>query len=481
MRNYILILILLISIPVFGQDYKLINPQRIAHFEYLEYGNTSKFVSVQIDTSYFLVTDSIYENYRILTEDWIYSYCQDARDTNFFLSKIQLRTNNDHLFFNRNDDTIKIQPNANSGSQWTLYQFPNGNYLRADLISHTFQNVLSIMDSVKTLTIQAFDSGNNPVSHPFNGKNISWSKNYGLIKFYSTLNFPNDTTTYNLIGMNNPDMGITNLTWPQINNWNTGDEFHYQGEDNQAPWFAFYDWEKLIVSNKYISVTGDTIIYTRNRQYYKEEYTFNPFIMTPTYINETLIDTIYLNKKSRIDNLSFEPFFGNNNEENGYLYQTHTSAFSNRRKKVVHSYFINDGGDSCLTIPTGWCIYPIKTYVEDIGLVRSEDCYIKNLVYYSKGTEIYGTPINFPSVSELSSNQKVKVFPNPGNGTLHVSSENKITKISITDMPGRFISVQDVNPNTSVHLDLSAINPGLYFITIWLENGTTFSEKWMKK
>lgn len=480
MRNYIFILVLFISSSVFGQDYKLIKPQRIAHFEYLEYGINSKFISVRIDTSYLLGSDSILENYNILSEDAIFSYCQDARDTNFFLSKIQLKPNDDHLIFNRVGDTIKIQTKANIGSQWILYQFPNGNYLRADLISHTYQNVLSIMDSVKTITIQAFDSGNNPVSHPFNGKNISWSKNHGLIKLYSTINFPNDTTTYNLVGMNNPELGITNLTWPQINNWNIGDEFHYYGEDNQAPLFALYDWEKLTVTNKIISVTGDTIIYTRERQYYREEYSFNPFVMTPTNLNVTLTDTIFVNKKSRIDNLSFESFFGSGNYENGYLYQTQTADFGNRRKKVVHPYFWNDG-DTCLSIATGWCIHPIITYAENIGLLRSEDCYLKDLVYYSKGTEVWGSPINFPSVKELNSLHKIEIFPNPGNGIININSENKFSDISISDMTGRIILNQKINNENNIQLNLPEINSGIYFINIRFENGTTFSEKWIKE
>ncbi len=78
---------------------------------------------------------------------------------------------------------------------------------------------------MKQIALQVKDSLGNSISHPFNGKEIHLAKNNGLLLFYNTLNFPDDTTSFILVGKSDPDEGVVNLTEKEIYDWDIGVNF----------------------------------------------------------------------------------------------------------------------------------------------------------------------------------------------------------------------------------------------------------------
>jgi len=76
-----------------------------------------------------------------------------------------------------------------------------------------------------------------------------------------------------------------------------------------------------------------------------------------------------------------------------------------------------------------------------------------------------------PTTSTLQiNNTNIKVFPNPTTGTVNISStENKIIKIVVTDILGQVI-VEDKNPKIVSSMDFSNHKRGIYFISVQTED-----------
>ena len=147
-----------------------------------------------------------------------------------------------NYFFNQNNDTIRIKTDAKLNERWTVYSNTNISVFATVQKIETV-NFLGITDIVKTI---AFDfviatSGmpekvKSFISGDFDGKTIQISKNYGLIKTFNFLIFPypseNSTYYYDnwnqyiLSGLTNPKLGVQNLTWFDVFDFQVGDELH---------------------------------------------------------------------------------------------------------------------------------------------------------------------------------------------------------------------------------------------------------------
>lgn len=83
------------------------------------------------------------------------------------------------------------------------------------------------------------------------------------------------------------------------------------------------------------------------------------------------------------------------------------------------------------------------------------------------------------SVAEISADKTIKLYPNPGNGifTLDISQvEDKKIEIIIFNCLGEIIDRRINNNSSTVNIDLSAMQSGIYFITINGEH-TEFNQK----
>jgi len=85
--------------------------------------------------------------------------------------------------------------------------------------------MMGVQDSVKVIMFQAYDSQNNPVSHPFNFKSLKLSKHYGLSFVYNLWTFPNLSSSYEICGKTVPRIGIQPLRAIDIFNYDIGMNF----------------------------------------------------------------------------------------------------------------------------------------------------------------------------------------------------------------------------------------------------------------
>ncbi|MFW5708155.1 MAG: hypothetical protein ACOC12_09555, partial [Bacteroidota bacterium] len=158
-----------------------------------------------------------------------------STDYSFMGSKMVLLTDGNDLFFNRNQDTIRINTLATEGEEWLVYQDETV-IIHGSVLSHETKEFLETTDSVKTIGFEAFDTDMNPVDHQVNALTLELSKNHGLIKALNFLEFPHgEADIYysgtglreiEMVGIANPDVGYVNLTWDKVNDHQPEDELH---------------------------------------------------------------------------------------------------------------------------------------------------------------------------------------------------------------------------------------------------------------
>jgi hypothetical protein len=73
-------------------------------------------------------------------------------------------------------------------------------------------------------------------------------------------------------------------------------------------------------------------------------------------------------------------------------------------------------------------------------------------------------------VEELNNEAAIEVFPNPGNGIIHIESGKALRDIRVSDAAGRLVAIVQTN-STSETIDISKEPTGIYFLAIRLESG----------
>ena len=108
-----------------------------------------------------------------------------------------------------------------------------------------------------------------------------------------------------------------------------------------------------------------------------------------------------------------------------------------------------------------------------LGLYSSYSCNFspdnKNLIYFKKGTEIWGTLINFPTslFTPILPDFKITLYPNPTKDMLTIESETLFDDIKITSLEGKTMFEQkDINALQHT-IKLSNMPNGLYFLELY--------------
>jgi hypothetical protein len=155
-----------------SQNYSLFKP----HCDYIY----TDGYTVHFDSAFVLGADSVFLNYEQLnTNQFTHTY---NRNTWFCSAAIKSSQNEWSIVYNY-DSVFTFKPLTSVNNSWILYQFQNGNKIKATVDSVVFNNVISINDSVKYITLQVTDSLNNNLISNINTSQIQIAKNIGLIKF----------------------------------------------------------------------------------------------------------------------------------------------------------------------------------------------------------------------------------------------------------------------------------------------------------
>jgi len=88
--------------------------------------------------------------------------------------------------------------------------------------------------------------------------------------------------------------------------------------------------------------------------------------------------------------------------------------------------------------------------------------------------QVIGNPT---SVKENLKNTHVWIYPNPGNNHLEIYNHQKVEKIQLSDIHGSFV-LSENKPQSQI--EVSHLEPGVYFYQLWLNDGSVKTGKWFK-
>lgn len=392
-----------------------------------------------------------------------------------------------NYFFNNDNDTIKIKTDAKLNESWTLFWRPDITIV-ATVTKWDTATVMTVVDSVKTITLKVYDMLMKPLPHRLDGATISLSKNYGLTK---TLNFHSvpelkytsadyETDKLNLVGITHPELGVQNVKWFDVFDFQEGDEFHYSGYESYLMAGGGDSEVKYIIRILKRENFNDSIRYTedfesllKSKQNALEDY-------KTTYDHYQRTNIIYIN--SEFDQDPGIPVF---NIDSSVL-QIHPE-FSINRTDIAEIY-LKEGGcwrrspiidDACMSL----------TYARGRGVVVSGGgCWQvygyheTRQVYYRKGAESWGVPLVLTDIRDIGDQQAADVFPNPVSDDLfvNVTGFSKSCTFELLDAQGRFIQQTLLNVQNN-HLNLHGLDSGMYFYRIMSDNKQIKAGKIIKK
>lgn len=405
-----------------------------------------------------------------------------------------------NFFFNSKGDAIRICTDKHAGDSWICCRINDTTRLYAFINEETVDSILGNPDSVKYMTFEARHINGQVVSHPLNGKPFVLSKHFGMITLYDFFVFPAYSQELNpfhvLCGIDSDSskQGIQNLTKKRIYSFSPGDLFHTFFKD----WWSdnYTDSHETRILNTILDSTwnadGSEVIYRVAR------FTDDWFgLGTEHNYTRDTVNWVYNfspGESQILDKLPGETcyVYSDSNElksANTYVqYPGKTGSYHSRYFKTLNATYF----------PASYCsdtLVGISTSPESISgsSYFIEGCgggyysygwndghwyYHKqySLVYYKKGEETYGTPINTSTwldpnalPEEEKSGSLISLYPNPASNKITIKInriETNSVKLQIYDLLNRKVKEYDVDGTFTI-LNIEDLSKGLFLVKVF--------------
>ena len=393
----------------------------------------------------------------------------------------------DDIFTNEDGETITIETQSSPGSSWVFYTWPSGDFLEATVTTLDTLTLLGISDSVKVISLQTKNSGGTPISGYYNNKEIHLSQNHGFVKTYGYRDFPADTTMYTLSGIEGNSQGYQHLSVQEIFNFDIGDVFHYRNRTSWTIPSTFNEFISRTVLNKSISANGDTLKYLYDNIYYAENWNFGN--LTTFYQHDTLeFPYVIYSQNQELNGLPEEvipagPGMWNPFPKYGYSLPYHDTTYFSRSRIFSENFYEYDSTCSCFMWPVGNGIFPQRVYASGLGEVYETDPTgsprYDSLVYYKKGNEIWGTPLNWSVILGVEDspdfNHGITVYPNPAHGKFYIESEisfGRSFEFELLTTTGQLVYQNHLSGHIN-EIPCGNLNAGIYFYRVNFPDGTS--------
>jgi len=491
------VLLLLLSIMLYSQDYGNICTKGVTLY-IDDAGNLQmcRYDSLQVTPDH----DSVFTSFPTL----LYNYTTGIADSavgSILGRKIIKKHDGWFLFFNKDGDTIFLDTRPKQHVLWKFFNLPNNGYIGAKITSITYDSIMGVQDSVKVIMFQAYDSQNNPVSHPFNGKFLKLSKHYGLSLVYNFWIFPVLSSSFELCGKTNPEIGIQPLRMIDVYNYDIGDEFHYHEVYQNFDYHGNHSDSKIMVKvvSKSMAEDSSGVTYVFSICY-SGWYSLFPtgggktsgsFDKTVTYNFKALEDKYYFDKLP-------DEFFCYRTWDDGTglanRYSSRVMSYNsvprvqNRINEMV--YARNSAtGNQWVPLSTAFpqaYVDRWNTFASGLGLTSRFDHETwgsisdSTLVYFKKANETSGTPIAKDCNALIGKQEndsdlhEITVKPNPimSETTIILSGYNLSNGLhyAIYDYSGKKVREADITSLTII-LSRTGLSNGLYIFVICDRNG----------
>jgi hypothetical protein len=467
---------------VYGQNYQAVYADRTASF--INESNEIFFIEIRnVEQS---GQDTVFTPFKGIQEIGVsnnYGMCWDPFGASWIGKQVVIRDDGSNVFLNHVGDSVFLLTTANPGDSWTAYQQPEGITVVATVSQIDVYEFLGIQDSVKTIVFQVYDDAMQPIGHHLNNRHLKLSKHHGLVRSMNFSLFPDyvywtqQLMEADIAGMSQPMLGIQNLTWMQVHDFQPGDELHVTFDANM-PWF-YNEHSELI--HRYIERVDftDSVVYTVERQKYMiktesgqqvfEEYLFDT--ITQTFTPDPEFDKLPGETVFDVDVLEME---------SAYVNSMHMLLWEEKRVASIDNW-IQFLGDDCwgFSMIIDGCLSDYSYYKGLGGPYHYCNMWgevERKLVYYKKGDEEWGNPLVI-GLDELAE-KRPAVAPNPANNEIRLMHLNQYPTIDfyLYDVNGRQLIMLPQH-QTSTLIDLSGLSGGMYFYRIVHEGKTLHANK----
>ena len=472
MKKIILLLFLIAPILLHAQDYTNICSAGPAFYKKM---TTTTVKSFKYTSFTVAAGDTTFATFAAIRDSG--AVCLDTTKGSIFGRKIyRVGATKTFFFFNKKRDTVRVETKGQVGYTWKFVNLSAGTYLEANVISMAPDTVIGILDDVMLIQLQAKRYDGTLVASPWNGKFLKLSKHYGLSRTFDMLNVPFDTTYYTLVGKSHPVIGLQDFGWKEVYNFNIGDVLHFSGYDNGLAPGQTSTWKEIkTVFAKTTYGANDSVQYKFDRC---RSTVTNPG-SNHVYIHDTLI--VKYNFRTLANDSSIMRFPDQFVRQNIYASQfdRYMKTYNDHQTKKVGEdkyRFIN----SCFLIPSGSVILN-RSYTEGLGLAEyfRDDQTTQNyykLVYFKKGSEIWGSPVGTqcsplldiqeqPSVTT----QQVRIVPNPMKNQAELVIDginlNDGIQFVIFNLVGKEVFRQNVYSN-HMTFEKNSLPAGLYIYIV---------------
>jgi hypothetical protein len=467
MKRYFPVILILLSELLYGQNFQNICSPGVTFFQ--DRNQTLK--AFRLDSVLPGNNDTIFFSYHSIVDTG--GVCSDTTQGSILGRKICKKNNGWFYFYNRYNDSIRINSQAALNETWRFCDLDNGSYVQAMVTGIATENFLGISEPVKRITLQAKNGQHNNIQHILNQKQIKLSQHHGLTRMFHVYFLPDDSTEYSLAGKSHPPLGIQELDWKAIYDYQIGDAFHYAGY-GQAPASSAVWAIREYVIGKTVYGNNDSVTYKIKRC---EEVQGGPPPFSYTY-NDTITENYNFNKLA--NDLNFynlpEEFDNVGNSASRYYRKT---GFSNHRqtKGIALDVWSNPNPPyDCWSKPYPET-YSIQEYTEGLGCTYDHFEYSWNyLVYYQKGSETWGTPvttdcdITFGTQPNINpGTQRMKIFPDPATSQVEILLEGYGSQdyfhFVLYDSSGNPVR-EGISESMPFHLNRDELSAGLYLLIL---------------
>ncbi len=461
MKKSLLLFLLTLSVKLFSQQYRTVTPSSDAWFN----NSSDQVNAIHIDSIGISGTDTLYWNYPILREVpslWVLDTIAPSWVGRYSI----LRQNGDEVYFNDVLDSIIFRTYLPVNSTWKLYDFPNGDYIRAKITTLSFQNVGPIADSVKTISLQQYNSSDQPITGYFNGLSFGVSRTNGFTQLFDFYNFPNDYTAWTRTDAHR-------LTYGEVFDFNIGDEFHseedYSGLSGPSPKFV----RTVIGKNTWAADSIQYVFYRENTWTVIQNYTSTTYhSAAPETLMVYQLDSMIFNEYPK------EPF------HNFPMISSYDMDFHHLGScRPLEIQYIN----GLYIYNTDSLFYPMpfeatttsREWINGNGEYDGSGSliYMYYFQYYlsfsKKGIDSCGFPLNVGIQDQNSNQNSISIYPVPSSSEIHLnyfSNADQKISLSIKNIEGKeLFQIQNISMNLGKNdfpIELSALANGMYFLEI---------------
>jgi len=491
MKRHILTIVLVATgfFTLQAQHYQAFNADRIVCFEGSDTDRSLKFQ--RVDSVTVESGDSVFWFYPNFDNDD--PVCIRPIGENWSGYKMLVRANGDHLFFNKQRDTIVLKTHAGLNTPWQLYSRAGKLTIMGEVVKHDTLSFLGLTDSVKTIGFRVYNGNNELLEHRLNSLHIMLSKEYGILKTLAFKSFPDYTSIerdlypFTLVGISNPPVGVQNLTYKEVfGDFYPGDELHTVTESCSG------GLEESVCSTRrrierYLSRIDypDSIVYSVMR--ITSTYGTSKQGSSYSFRQDTVVSRVIFNSGLSFATLSLEPIvYGDNVSYYEQSLRYIGSGDYVMAKTYYPNYYMYKLDEDCWSWDYVDAMETSYYYLQGFGGSYHYaslwfDYSYESLVYSKKGDVEIGKPLAIrdeTTVYDIKENH-MRVYPNPARDYVSIDNEKGIPLVfELFDINGRIL-VSEAIQTSHFTWDVRSLHKGIYLYRVKTEGVCLKSGKLM--